>query len=87
MSPRLLPGVGGDEVMSNIDIGSMLVLMGKRYQSLWVHMVIIGFNHIVWKGDTAEEAEGFEWNERIREVEQGLTGRCTCSKTKAVAVC
>jgi uncharacterized MAPEG superfamily protein len=50
-------------------------------------MVIIGFNHIVWKGDTAEEAEGFEWNERVREVEQGLTGRCTCSKTKAVAVC
>jgi len=32
-------------------------------------MVIIAFNHVVWKGDTAEETERFERGERIREVE------------------
>ena len=35
-------------------------------------------------GDAAEEAERFQEERRIFEVEQGL---CTCSKTVPVAVC
>ena len=30
--------------------------------------------HVGLNGDTAEEAERFEWRERIREVEQGPEG-------------
>jgi len=48
--------------------------MRRRYQSLLVHMVIIAFNHVAWKGDTAEETERFGQGERIREVEQGPEG-------------
>ena len=48
--------------------------MGKRYQSLLVHTVIIAFYHVAWKGDRAEETGPFERGERIREVEQGPDG-------------
>lgn len=48
--------------------------MRRRYQSLLVHMVIIALYHVVRKGDTAAEAESFEWGERTREVEQGPAG-------------